>query len=111
MIKGDFLQLAQEYDMKQDQGVAYGIVEGYARLSVMVSKVAVMTRSASFLVRPALAATAAMSSVFVIFNYLFSKLWYFTLTYFVGNCKSFYEISPKKVQIFRNYKCKRSAIF
>ena len=30
MIKGDFLQLAQEYGMKQDQGVAYGIVEGYA---------------------------------------------------------------------------------
>ena len=25
MIKGDFLQLAQEYDMKQDQGVAYGM--------------------------------------------------------------------------------------
>ena len=30
MIKGEFLQLAQEYGMKQDQGVAYGIVEGYA---------------------------------------------------------------------------------
>lgn len=30
MIKGEFLQLAEEYGMKQDQGVAYGIVEGYA---------------------------------------------------------------------------------
>lgn len=30
MIKGEFLQLAQEYGMKQDQGVAYGIVDGYA---------------------------------------------------------------------------------
>ena len=25
MIKGEFLQLAQEYGMKQDQGVAYGM--------------------------------------------------------------------------------------
>ena len=30
MIKGDLLKLAEEFELKQEQGVAYGIVKGYA---------------------------------------------------------------------------------
>jgi len=30
MIKGDLLQLAEEYGLKQDQGVSYGIIQEYA---------------------------------------------------------------------------------
>ncbi len=30
MICADYLKLAEEYDLKQDQGVAYGVVDGYA---------------------------------------------------------------------------------